>query len=84
MAWAPKYQTVDEFLARVRARYAIAEGERAAIIATWMMDRLDDNDITDAQARAAWGQSAAQWGQTRGKMQADRASWRAVKNAKGN
>lgn len=74
---------MDAFLARVRARYAVAEGARAAAISTWLMDALDDGKITDAQARAAWGQTQAQWGQTRGRMQADRQALRAVQGAKG-
>lgn len=83
MAWPPKHQTVDAFLARVRARYAVAEGARAAAISTWLMDALDAGKITDAQARQAWGQTQAQWGQTRGRMQADRQALRAVQGAKG-
>lgn len=81
--WPPKHQTVDQFLARVRAQYAAAEGARAAAISTWLMDAIDANKITDAQARAAWGQTQAQWGQTRGKMIADRQALRAVQAARG-
>lgn len=82
--WPPEHQTVDQFLARVKARYAQAEGARAAAISTWLMDAIDDGKITDAQARQAWGQTQAQWGQTRGRMQADRQALRAVQSARGN
>ena len=82
--WPPKHQTVDEFLARVRQRYMFAEGPDATKISTWLLDALDDNKITDAQARAAWGQTVAQWGQTKGQMMSQRQAWRAVENAKGN
>lgn len=81
--WPPKHQTVDQFLARVKARYSQAEGARAAAISTWLMDAIDSNKITDAQARQAWGQSMAEWGQTRGRMQADRQALRAVQSARG-
>ena len=81
--WPPKHQTVDQFLARVRAQYAAAQGARAAAISTWLMDAIDANKVTDAQARQAWGQTQAQWGQTKGKMIADRQALRAVQAARG-
>ena len=84
MAWPPKHQTVDQFLARVRARYAQAEGARAAAIAAWLQDAIDNGQVTEAQARLAWGQTQAQWAQAKGRMQADRQALRAVQSARGD
>lgn len=84
MPWPPKHQTVDQFLARVKAHYAQAEGARAAAIAAWLQDAIDDGKVTDTQARQAWGQTQAQWAQAKGRMQADRQALRAVQAARGN
>ena len=83
MALDLKHQTVAQFLGRVRVQYQAADGEQACRLATWLVDAIDAGDVTDAQARAAWGMTTAQWASLKGRMTQARQSWRAVQAARG-
>lgn len=83
MALSLKYQTAAQFAARLRERYRNASKEEAARIATWILNRIEAGDITDAQVRSAFGLTAGQYTTLKTKMTNLRASWLAVQAAAG-
>lgn len=83
MALDLKHQTVQQLLARVRASYLLSEGVDACRLASWLTDAIDAGDVTDAQARAAWGMTVAQWAAFKGRLNSARQNWRAVEAVKG-
>lgn len=83
MALDLKHQTKAQFLSRLRVKYEAAQGEQACRLATWLTDAIDAGDVTDAQARAAWGMTTAQWASLKGRMTQARQSWRAVEAMRG-
>src|SRR3990167_11431930 len=64
----PRFQTIEELLLKVRARYLSSVGEETCRIARWVVDRLDDGSVSVVQMRAAFGVSAAQWNAINGRM----------------
>lgn len=75
-----KHQTPAELLARFRDHYRAAEGNRALRMAAWLTDAIDAGDVTEAQARAAFG---AAWGQIKARMVQMRATHRTAQAARG-
>jgi len=65
---SPRFQTVSDFLLKVRARYLASKGEETCRIARWIVDRLNDGSVTVVQIRAAFGVSAAGWNAINGRM----------------
>lgn len=65
-----KHQTVEAFVARVRAAYREGDPVTLVKIARFILARLQANDITDAQCRAAFGLSGPQWTALKSRMQA--------------
>lgn len=55
------HQTGAQFLVRLREMFRGAERELAACLAWWLLRRIAAGDLTDAQARAPFGLTAAQW-----------------------
>lgn len=78
-----RFQTVDELLAKVRARYLISTGMDTCRIARWIVDRLDDSSITVVQCRTAWGASPVEWNTINGTMDVYRAAINSVEVAVG-
>ncbi len=75
-----KHQTPSQLLGRFREHYRDASGERALCMAAWLLDAIESGDLTDAQARAAFGPG---WGQIKARMTQMRDTHRAAKAAKG-
>lgn len=61
MAIPLKYQTLGQFLVRLRPRYRQAERQDACRIAWRIIEWLNAGDITDAQMRQAWSMTAQEW-----------------------
>jgi F0F1-type ATP synthase delta subunit len=83
MALLLKHQTVEAFVARVRAAYRDGRPERVVAIARFIVSRVQAGDITVAQVRAAFGLTSAQWTALRTKMENLIAADNAVKSAVG-
>jgi hypothetical protein len=83
MALLLKHQTVEAFVARVRAAYRDASAERVVAIARFIVARVQAGDITAAQMRAAFGLTSAQWTALRTKMENLITADNAVKSAVG-
>lgn len=83
MPIALKHQTAAQFIARFREAYRSAGKERLAQLAKWLLTRLDAGDITDAQARDAFGMSVSQWNSAKVRMTNLVANFDAVQNARG-
>lgn len=80
---APQHQTPAQLLGRLRERYRGASREQAARIASWLMDRLDAGQVTDAQLQSAFGLTAAQWSALKTRMRNIRTAFLAVQLAQG-
>jgi len=78
-----RHQTAAQFAARLRARFRSASRLEAARIATWVMDRIDAGDITDAQMRAAFSLTTAQWTALKTRLTTMRTAYRAIEAARG-
>lgn len=78
-----RHQTAAQFAARLRARFRSASRLDAARIATWVMDRIDAGDITDAQMRAAFSLTTAQWTALKTRLTTMRTAYRAIEAARG-
>lgn len=74
------HQTPAQLMARFREQFRDAEGERALRMAAWLLDAIDAGDVTEAQARAAFGPG---WGQVKSRMVQMRDTHRAAKTARG-
>ena len=61
MPLALKHQTAAQFIARFREAYRNADKGRLARMAKWLLARIAAGDITDAQARNAFGLTVQQW-----------------------
>ena len=83
MALNLKHQTAAEFAARLRERYRSASREDASRIATWILNRIEAGDITDAQVRTAFGLNVTQYNQMKTRMTNLRTAWLAVQAAQG-
>lgn len=83
MAFNLKHQTVAEFVTRLREQYRYARGTYCAQIATWLLNRIDAGDLTDAQASTAFGLTAGQWAALKAKMTVMRSNWQSTNSAAG-
>jgi len=75
-----KHQTPAELMDRFREHYRGADGTRALRMAAWLTDAMDAGDVTEAQARQAFGPT---WGQVKARMVQMRVTHRAAKTARG-
>ena len=69
MALILKHQSVDAFVARVRAAYRDGNREVLVKIARFIIARIQAGDFTDAQVRAAFGLNTTQWNNLKTRMQ---------------
>lgn len=83
MALNLQFQTTAQFAARLRERYRSASREEAARIATWILNRIDAGDITDAQVRNAFGLTVTQYANLKTRMTNLRTAYQAVQAAAG-
>ena len=61
MALNLQHQTAAQFVARFREAYRDANKERLGKLATFLYDRVQQGDITQAQIRTAFGFTLAQY-----------------------
>lgn len=80
---APTQQTGAELAARFRAAYKDASQLRAAQMAWWLIERITAGDITDAQARNAFGLTLAQYTPLKARMTTLHDQYAAVMAARG-
>ena len=83
MALTLKHQTTEQWLARFRARYALATRENAAALAARLTSLLDARDLTDTQARNAFGKTVAEWAQLKSRLKEKSDNLSAVKAERG-
>lgn len=84
MALTLNHQTAAEFVTRFREAYRKANKERLARLAKWLLDRIAAGDITDTQARNAFGLNVTQWNNKKTAMQALVDKWIAIETAAGD
>ncbi len=84
MPFALKHQTQAQFIARFREAYRNADKERLARLAKWLLARIAAGDITDAQARNAFGLTVQQWNTKKTRMTDLVAKYDAVQSAQGD
>lgn len=70
MALLLKHQTPEQFLARLRAEYREAVGDRLLVLTRYVINSVAVGDFTDAQYRAAFSRSTSQWTSLKGRMNA--------------
>lgn len=68
MALNLQHQTAAEFAARFRARFQRAERDDAWRLAAKLLGWIESGDITDTQARNAFGLTVTQWNTLKSKM----------------
>ena len=78
-----RFQTRQEFLLRVREMFRTARGERAAHIARWIRNRVQEGSLTQAQLRSAFGLDQQQWDAVLTRMQTLVAHLEALEAAQG-
>ena len=77
------YVTKSQFVAWLRNQYKYASGETVAMIATWLMNRIDAGDITDSECETAFGLTATQWNTVKTKLTNYRTQWLSIQAAVG-
>lgn len=83
MALILKHQTVESFVAKVRAAYRDGDPDTLVKIARFLIARVQTGDITEAQIRTAFGMNQSQWSSLKSEMQALINADNAVKSAVG-
>lgn len=78
-----KHQSKEQFMARFRQRYRDSQGEQAAKLATWLLDRIDDQDFTDDQVMTAFNMKQAELNQFKTRITTLRQSLRNIRSALG-
>ncbi len=84
MPLALKHQTAAQFIARFREAYRSADKDRLAKLCKWLRARIAAGDITDTQARNAFGLTVNQWNTKKTQMADLVAKFEAVEAAKGD
>lgn len=64
-----RWQTAAQFIARIRAAYKSFGKVDLARLATWILHRITDGTVTDAQLQAAFGLTSGQWTTLKARMQ---------------
>lgn len=73
-----KHATVEQLLRAWQERFDGADPVERARLSRWLMDRLDANDVTDLEARNAFGMSVAAYNSLKGQTTRLRASLNAI------
>ena len=84
MALNLKHQTAAEFIARFREAYRSADRERLARLCKWLLARIAAGDITDTQARNAFGLTVNQWNTKKTQLTDLVAKYDAIQTAQGD
>ena len=77
------HQTAAELATRFRVKYRASSDLGCAKLAYWLIERITAGDITDAQARTAFGLTANQYTTLKAKMTTLHDQWVAVLAARG-
>lgn len=83
MAINLQHQTLAQFAAKFRVRFLRAEREEAWRLAAKLLNWIDAGDITDAQARNAFGLTIAQWTDLKTRLTAMRTKYNDMQTAAG-
>jgi len=70
MAIILKHQTVEAFVAKVRAAYRDGDSATLVAISRFLIAAVQAGDITEAQIRTAFGVNTTQWNAIKAEMQA--------------
>ena len=83
MALNLNHQTLAQFAARLRERYRGSSRDETIRLATRLLDWIDAGDLTDLQARTAFGHTLGQWTALKARMTTMRMNYTAVQGAAG-
>lgn len=83
MALSLKHATKTQLAAAFRERYRNASSVECARLATWLLNRIDEGDFTDAQVQSAFGLTAGQYTQMKNRFTNLRIAYNAVIAAQG-
>jgi hypothetical protein len=72
------YQTKAELASRFRAAYRGATRDVAASMAYWLIERINDGTVTDAQVQAAFGLTTTQYNAMKARATTLHDHWAAV------
>jgi hypothetical protein len=72
------YQTRSELASRFRAIYLSATRDVACSMAYWLIERINDGTVTDAQVQAAFGLTALQYSNMKARATTMHDHWAAV------
>lgn len=79
MALILQHQTPAQFATRFRERYRNSSREETIRLATRLLDWIDAGDMTDVQARNAFGLTVAQWAPVKARMTTQRTNYAALR-----
>jgi hypothetical protein len=78
-----RWQTVEELVARFRTRYRDASGLDATMLAYWLIERVNANDLSDALMEDAFGLTPTEYNSVAARMSVLHDSWANVLAAHG-
>lgn len=78
-----EYATKNDFVPVLREAYRRSERDECARLATWIINRVNDGWVTEAQVQSAFGLAAGPWATLRAKMIALRTDYISVQAAAG-
>lgn len=73
-----KHATVEQLLKAWQGRFDAAGPVERARLSRWLMDRLDALDVTDVEARGAFGMGVSAYSALKGQINRLRASYNAI------
>lgn len=77
------HQTSAQFASRFRDRFRNAEKEEAAKMATFLLNRIESGDFTDAQIRGVFSLTLAKYTTLKEKLTSLRNTYNSIQTAKG-
>ncbi len=77
------HQTTAQFAARFREKFRNAEKLEAAKMATFILNKIESGDFTDAQVRSVFGLTLAKYTTLKDKLIGLRDTYNSIQNAKG-
>lgn len=78
-----RFQTGAEFLNRLRAYYKQASQSDCAYLATWILNRIEAGDVTDAQLQNVFNLTAGQYATIKSKWTTLRSNYLGMQSAVG-
>lgn len=77
------HQTAAQFATRFREKFRNAEKMEAAKMATFIMNKIESGEFTDAQIRGIFGLTLAKYTTLKEKLAALRDTYNSIETAKG-